>query len=80
MLPENERNHSKWYVPNSKQNNYHFGFGQANVWYGKISKNTKKAYSKDKLELCQAKLDEYLETLIDNIENYDGKNWLDDFE
>ena len=80
LLPENERNRSKWYVPSSKQNKYHFGFGQANVWYGKISKNTKKAYSKDKLELCQAKLDEYLETLIENIENYDGKNWLDDFE
>ena len=62
LLPENERNRSKWYVPSSKQNKYHFGFGQANVWYGKISKNTKKAYSKDKLELCQAKLDEYLET------------------
>ena len=80
LLPEDERSLSKWYVPSSPTNNYHFGFGQANVWYGQITNNTKKAYSKDELELCQAKLDEYLETLIENIENYDGKNWLDDFD
>ena len=79
MLPENERALSKWYVPTSKYNKYHFGFGQDNVWYGKISKDTKKAYSKDELDLYQTKLDEYLETLIENIENYDGENWLDDF-
>ncbi len=79
LLPENERALSKWYVPTSKYNKYHFGFGQDNVWYGKISKDTKKAYSKDELDLYQTKLDEYLETLIENIENYDGENWLDDF-
>jgi hypothetical protein len=79
LLPENERALSKWYVPTNKYNKYHFGFGQDNVWYGKISKDTKKAYSKDELDLYQTKLDEYLETLIENIENYDGENWLDDF-
>ena len=30
--------------------------------------------SKSELELCQTKLNEYLENLLKNIENYDGNN------
>lgn len=78
LLPENERKLDRWSVPISKENKYHFGFAlQSQTWYGKITKYTQNTLSKSELELCQTKLNDYLENLIENIENYDGNNEMD---
>ena len=63
LLPVSDRMQSKWYVPRNGHNGYDFGFGRSNIWY---------AHGVEENE----KLKRYLETLIHNIEHYDGMNRL----
>ena len=65
VLPKTTRHgDSRWYVPNSSSKNNKFGFGRANVWYA-----GGKGASKDEIE--------YVEKMIQSIEEYDGDNWMD---
>ena len=65
LLPYQERHKGKrWYVPMSKKRNSKFGFGQSNIWYAQGYNENKELY-------------DYLECMIQNIENYDLENWID---
>lgn len=65
LLPYQERHKgNRWYIPMSKSKHSTFGFGQSNIWYASEYKTDKKLY-------------EFLEKMIQNIESYDGDNWVD---
>lgn len=65
LLPYQERFiNSNWYVPTSGHNSSDFGFGRSSIWFGGSSTNNKKEI-------------EYVERMINNIENYNGENWID---
>ena len=58
---------SDWYVPMSGKNGKTFGFGHSNIWFaGSNTDNPKEI--------------EYVENMINRIENYKGENWLYKFE
>ena len=60
LLPENIRSKiTQWKVPR-RGGNISFGFGQANVWFAN--------------ELDNIRLDEFLEKMVQKIENYNGEN------
>lgn len=61
LLPYNERFDGKWFVPKSGKMGYDFGFGHSNIWYAASD-----TYNTEEIE--------YVNRLIDNIENYDGQN------
>ena len=64
MLPYPERHSgSKWYVPMSQKNCSTFGFGRSNIWYAGSD-------TQDQSEI------EYVERILENIENYNGENWM----
>lgn len=63
LLPFRERHsQSKWYVPSSGKNGSDFGFGRSNIWYAGNSHNQKEI--------------EYVNRMIESIEQYDGENWM----
>lgn len=65
LLPYHERfNNGDWYVPTSHKNNYNFGFGRSSIWYAGSK-------TEDEKEI------EYVEKMINSIENYNGENWID---
>lgn len=65
LLPYQERHSGKkWYIPMSKEKHTTFGFGQSNVWYAQEYKTNKKLY-------------EFLSQMIQNIESYNGENWIE---
>ena len=65
LLPYQERFSSgQWFVPTSGKNGYDFGFGRSSIWYG-----GSKTIDKDEIA--------YVETMIKNIESYNGENWID---
>lgn len=64
LLPENERFSSKWIVLRSGHNGYDFGFGRSNLWYAQGTESN-------------AELKSYIENLSEQIENYNGENWID---
>lgn len=63
LLPTGARRKSEWKV-NRKKKGVAYGFGQANVWYATDSDNPKL-------------LEEFLNRITSNIENYSGENWVD---
>lgn len=66
LIPWNKRfSDNRWYVPTSGKNNSSFGFGRSSIWYGG-------SHTDDQKEI------EYVERMIDSIENYDGENWIDE--
>lgn len=65
LLPYDERNNNKWHVPTSSKGGFDFGFGRSNIWYA----NSKGENDKE---------DEYVERMLENIENYSGKNWMEE--
>lgn len=66
LLPWQERfGNSNWYVPQSGKNGSSFGFGRSNVWFAGSNTDNKK-------EL------EYVEKMLKNIDEYNGKNWIDE--
>ena len=65
LLPYQERHKgNRWYVPMSKRRNSSFGFGQSNIWYAQGYQTDEKLYN-------------FLERMIQNIEAYDGANWVE---
>ena len=64
LLPENERALEKWIVPRSGYNGYDFGFGRSNLWYAQGAKEN-------------PRLKDFLENIIEQIENYDGDNYIE---
>lgn len=68
LLPYSERyTKSEWYIPTSGKNGYDFGFGRSNVWYA----NGKEYNPKET---------EFVERMLNSIENYSGENWMDEEE
>ncbi len=66
LVPYQKRfSDSRWYVPTSGKNNYDFGFGRSNIWYGGSE-------TKNKKEI------EYVERMINSVENYNEENWIDE--
>lgn len=65
LLPKGARRKQDWKV-NRKTKGVAYGFGQSNVWYATDSDNPKL-------------LDEFLKRITDNIETYDGENWIDKY-
>lgn len=55
---------AKWYVPTSGKNSVNFGFGRSSIWYGG-------SHTDDMDEI------RFVEKMIENIDNYDGENWID---
>lgn len=64
LLPPKVRSRrTMWWVPRvSKKNGPSYGFGQANVWFANEKNNEAK--------------DRYLKKLIEQIDNYDGDNYM----
>lgn len=66
LIPYQKRfSDGRWYIPTSGKNKYDFGFGRSSVWYGG-------SRTKNKKEI------EFVEKMIENIENYDGENWIEE--
>lgn len=64
VLPYSTRfGSSQWYVPNSAAK-ADFGFGRSHIWYA-----GGKGASAEEIE--------YVEKMINSVENYQGKNWMD---
>lgn len=64
LLPRSKRRNTKlWKVPR-KKSGAAYGFGQANVWFAQGEED------------CP-ELKRFLKRIIDNIEAYDGENWVD---
>lgn len=63
LLPENTRRNQMWRVPR-KRKGMSFGFGQANVWFAQGADEN-------------PKLQEFLNRLVKQIEEYNGKNLVD---
>ena len=67
LLPLNERcTKSEWYVPMSGKHGYEFGFGRSNIWFA----NGEDGSLKER---------DYVERVLDAIENYSGKNLMEEF-
>ena len=64
VLPTEERNKNEWRVPTSCKGGFDFGFGRSNIWYA----NSKGENDKE---------DEYVERMLERIENYTGENWME---
>lgn len=65
LLPYQERFKASWYVPTSGKNHIDFGFGRASIWYGgSHTDNTEEM--------------EFVERMIENIEQYNSENWIDE--
>lgn len=65
LLPYKERHSgNKWYVPVSGKRNSEFGFGRSGVWYAGSN-----AESVNEIA--------YVEKMLENIDNYNGENWID---
>ena len=64
LLPSNIRSRkTMWWVPRvAKKNGPSYGFGQANVWFANEKDNRNK--------------DEYIDKIINLIDNYDGENYM----
>lgn len=66
LLPINERyTKSEWYVPMSGKNGYEFGFGRSNVWFA----NGENGSLKER---------DYVEKVLEAIENYSGRNLMEE--
>jgi hypothetical protein len=64
LLPYSERHRSNtWFVPTSSSKYNDFGFGRSNTWYV-----GGKGASQKEIE--------YVEKIIDSIEEYQGENWM----
>ncbi|MCR5636139.1 MAG: hypothetical protein K6F76_03045 [Clostridiales bacterium] len=64
LLPLGERYLAKWIVPRSGHDGYKFGFGRSNVWYAQdLGEDTG--------------LKAYVEKMSQQIEEYNGENWID---
>ena len=62
LLPVQERRPVMWKVPR-RQTGASYGFGQANVWF---------AEGREEKKL----LDRFLTRIVNQIENYNGENWV----
>lgn len=63
LLPVKERSKKNlWYVPR-RQTGASYGFGQANVWFAEGREENKL-------------LDRFLTRIVNQIENYNGENWV----
>ena len=56
---------SEWYIPLSGKHGYDFGFGRSHIWF---------ANSKEKNRAEQ----EFVENMIKSIDNYNGKNLMNE--
>lgn len=66
LLPINERyTKSEWYVPMSGKNGYEFGFGRSNIWFA----NGENGSLKER---------DYVERVLEAIENYSGRNLMEE--
>ena len=65
LLPEEERRKTRWYVPHGGKKGKDFGFGRSNIWYAKGSEEN-------------AELAEFLKTMINQIESYNGNDLIDE--
>lgn len=63
LLPDTKRGRIEWVVPRNKDGKG-YGFGQANVWYGKSEKK-------------EVEVKNFINKLTKSIEEYDGENWVD---
>lgn len=68
LLPIEERKKDKWRAYRKKQNPNNFGFGQSNMWYA--TEKTDKEY------ITTRNAKEYVETIIKEVKEYDGENWV----
>lgn len=58
---------SDWYVPMSGKHGNKYGFGHSNIWFaGSNTDNPKEI--------------EYVENMINRIENYKGENWINKYD
>lgn len=64
LLPRPLRRRSNIWRVHRKSNGFPFGFGQANVWFAQGRRENKA-------------LDEFLNRIVQQIEEYDGENWID---
>ena len=64
LLPSNVRSRKVlWEAPRRSAKGFQFGFGRSNVWF---------ARGEDQDE----RLDAYLKRVVEQIQEYDGENWL----
>ena len=63
LLPRSQRRKTFWRVPRKKKG-VAFGFGQSNVWFARGEDDNKY-------------LSDFLDRLENQIETYDGENWID---
>lgn len=64
LLPRRERSlYSKWSVPR-RTSGAAYGFGQSNIWFASEENDL---------------LDKFLKTLVSQINDYDGVNWLHEY-
>lgn len=64
LLPRPVRRRSNIWRVFRKASGHSFGFGQANVWFAQGRQENKS-------------LDDYLNRLVKQIDDYDGENWID---
>lgn len=65
LMPVKARTRDLWNVPR-RAAGASYGLGQANVWFAEGRENNKL-------------LDEYLKRIVDQIENYRGENWVNEY-
>jgi hypothetical protein len=65
LLPYGERNRNKWRVPTSGKNGANFGFGRSSIWYANSNGENPKE-------------DKFVECMLENIDNYTGKNLMEE--
>lgn len=66
LIPRHDRyTKSEWYIPLSGKHGYTFGFGRSHIWYANSEK-------KNRAE------QEFVERMIKSIDNYKGKNLIDE--
>ena len=64
LLPFHTRHsESRWYVPHKGENGLDYGFGRNHIYYADKAKEN-------------PKLNLFVENMIENIEEYDGENWM----
>lgn len=64
LLPRPLRRRSNTWRVYRKSSGHSFGFGQANVWFAQGRRENKA-------------LDDFLNRIVQQIEEYDGENWID---
>ena len=64
LIPSGKRNRAEWSVPSASAKGKLFGFGRSNVWYP-----CKKGCPKEEIE--------FVERMINQIENYNEENYTD---